>query len=128
MKSLYDLEEAFARGLEAWEGKIAKQQAGKMGQKIVREVKRLTPVDTGNLRRRWISGVEGEGSEILIRVENDAEYAAPVNNGHRIVRNGKTVGMAQPVHMLERGIETYQAVYMQEDMEEMIQKLREAVR
>ena len=50
MKSLEDLEKAFDRGLEAWESDIALKDARKMGQKCVREIKRETPIDTGNLQ------------------------------------------------------------------------------
>ena len=58
MKSLEDLERAFERGLNAWESGIVGQQANRMGSKVVREIKRKTPVDTGNLRRRWRWEVE----------------------------------------------------------------------
>lgn len=128
MNSIEDMEKAFERGLKAWENTIALKHAKKMGQKIVREVKSLTPVDTGNLRRRWDSKAEVSRDDILIHVQNDAEYAAWVNNGHRIVRNGKTIGKAPAVHMLEKGISNYEKTYMQDDMEAMFEALKGAMR
>ena len=86
MKSLEDLERAFDRGLNAWESGIVVEHAEKMGKKIVREVKRETKVVTGNLRRRWDERVEARSNGADIIVENDAEYAAPVNDGHRVVQ------------------------------------------
>lgn len=92
MRSLEDLERAFDRGLNAWESGKVLTVAGRMGQKCVREVKRKTPVITGNLRRRWRSSAENQGNDVVIILENDADYAEAVNNGHRIVSHGKTVG------------------------------------
>ncbi len=123
MKSLEDLERAFDRGLNAWESEIVARHAEKMGQKIVREVKRETKVVTGNLRRRWDSRVEKRSGGADIILENDAEYAAPVNDGHRIVRGGKTVGMAAGRHMLEKGIANYQNVYLKDDLQGMVDDL-----
>ncbi|MCX4273958.1 MAG: HK97 gp10 family phage protein [Acetatifactor sp.] len=128
MKSLEDLERAFDRGLNAWEQEIVAEHAEKMGQKIVREVKRETKVVTGNLRRRWDSRAEkrSDGADIIL--ENDAEYAAPVNDGHRIVRGGKTVGMVEGRHMLEKGIANYQNVYLKDDLQGMVDELGKRMR
>ena len=93
MRSLEDLERAFDRGLNAWESGKVLTVAGRMGQKCVREVKRKTPVITGNLRRRWRSSAEKQGNDVVIILENDADYAEAVNNGHRIVSHGKTGGI-----------------------------------
>lgn len=35
---------------------------------------------------------EKQGNDVVIILENDADYAEAVNNGHRIVSHGKTVG------------------------------------
>jgi hypothetical protein len=69
------------------------------------DVKKNTPVDTGFLRRMWFAtptlevngGVEKE-------LFNAADYALYVNNGHRIVRYGKTVGFKKGEFMLEKAI------------------------
>lgn len=123
MKSLEDLERAFDRGLNAWEREIVTKQAQKMGQKLVKSVKSKTPVITGNLRRRWTSEVNARKGDTLIGLLNDAEYAACVNNGHRLVFHGKTIGKIDGKHMLERGIEEYKSRYLKDDLEGMVQAL-----
>lgn len=128
MRSLEDLERAFESGFTAWKTEIVRKRAAAMGMKIIREIKRLTPHITGNLKRRWFFRVEVRDGEIVIWVSNDAEYAAPVNYGHRIVRGGKTVGKTQGKFMLEEGIQTYQSTYMQQDVEDMLADLREAMK
>ena len=128
MKNLEDLERAFDRGLNAWDQGIMVTHAEKMGKKVVREVKRETQVQTGNLRRRWDSRTEkrSDGADIIIT--NDADYAAPVNNGHRIVSHGKTVGYKEGRHMLETGIANYQNIYMKEDLQGMVEELGKKMR
>lgn len=129
MKSLEDLERAFDRGLSVWETEIVRKKAAQMGMKCVREVKRKTPVITGNLRRRWTSRVEAQKNDTRIILENDAEYAAPVNDGHRIVNGaGETVGYKEGRHMLEKGIAAYKDHYMADDLEDMITQLREGMK
>lgn len=128
MRSLEDLEMIFDTGLNAWETEIVRKRAAAMGMKIIREVKRLTPHITGNLKRRWFFRVEVRDGEVVIWVSNDAEYAAPVNYGHRIVRGGKTVGKTQGKMMLEKGIQTYQDTYMQQDVEAMFEDLKGAMK
>lgn len=128
MKSLEDLERAFDRGLNAWEQGIVATHAEKIAKKVVREVKRETKIKTGNLRRRWGGHAEkrSDGADIIIT--NDADYAAPVNNGHRIVSHGKTVGYKEGRHMLETGIANYQKTYMKEDLQGMVADLGKKMR
>lgn len=129
MKSLEDLERAFERGLNAWESDLVQKQAEQMGAKCVREVKRKTPHITGNLRRRWKSRVEREKTDMKIILEDDAEYAAAVNNGHRIVNGAReTVGYREGRHMLEKGIASYKDTYMADDMEKLISVLRDGMK
>ena len=128
MKSLEDLEKALDRGLEAWESDIALKDARKMGQKCVREIKRETPIDTGNLRRRWDSRAEQGGTDIQIHLENDAEYAPYVNDGHRIVRGEKTVGYAEGWHMLEKGVASYTDNYLHDDLQGMVDDIGRAMK
>lgn len=127
MRSLEDLEAMFAVGMTSWQKTIVMRHARIIGLKLVREAKRLTPVDTGNLRRHWFFKVEETG-DIRIWVLNDAEYAAYVNNGHRIVKGGHTVGFAQGKHMLEKAVDAYREKHMKQDVEAMLEDLRRAMR
>lgn len=62
MRSLEDLEAMFAVGMTSWQKTIVMRHARIMGLKLVREAKRRTPVDTGNLRRHWFSGWRRPGA------------------------------------------------------------------
>lgn len=126
MRTLRDLENMFRIGMTSWQKTIVKRYARIMGLKLVREAKRLTPVDTGNLRRHWFFKVE-ESGDIRIWVLNDAEYAGYVNNGHRVVRNGRTVGFVRGTHMLKKSIDCYKENYMKQDVEAMLEDLRRAM-
>ena len=106
VKSLEDLEDAFENGLRAWEEEIV----------------------TGNLKKRWFFQIEERDGELVIWISNDVEYAAPVNYGHRIVRGGKTVGKTQGKFMLEKGIQVYQDTYMEQDVMDMLNDLKEAMK
>ncbi len=128
MKSLEDLEKAFDRGLAEWESGIAMKAAGKMGQKCVREIKRNTPVISGNLRRRWRSRMEKGSNDIKIHLENDVDYASYVNDGHRVVRGGKTVGYAEGKHMLEKGVAVYTDNYIRDDLQGMADDIGRAMK
>lgn len=128
MNDLEALERIFDRGLNAWEGAIAEKHAMQMGQKCVREIKRNTPHISGNLKRRWRSRTQTDSGDIRIHLENDAEYAPYVNNGHRVVRGGRTAGYKEGRHMLEKGIAAYQETYMQDDLEKMVDDLRKAMK
>lgn len=129
MKSLEDLEKAFEKGLTEWESRIVVKHARIMGNRIVGEIKKLTPVSPsgGNLRRRWFFKANQQTGDFIIWVYNDADYAPHVNYGHRIVRAKKTVGKVKGRFMLERGIETYQEKYLKEDVEAMLSELSEAI-
>ena len=128
MKSIEDLERAFDRGITAWEGEILSESAEKMGDKCVREIKRNTKVVSGNLRRRWRSHAETGKNDIKIHLENDADYASYVNDGHRILRGGETAGYFEGYHMLEKGVAAYKDHYLKDDLQAMVDKLGEAMK
>lgn len=128
MRTLEDLDSVIHAGMRAWESVIVERHAAQMGQKVVREVKRKTKVVTGNMRRRWASHVEKRRKDFHIIVTNDADYAPFVNNGHRVVCGGRTVGMVEGKHMLENGIMIYQENYMANDVNAMLEDLKGAMR
>lgn len=76
-----------------------------LGNMLLRSTRRRTPVDTGHLRRNWfISSVRQRGDVFEIEIYNNTEYAPWVENGHRIVRNGNTVGWCDGVFMLRLSV------------------------
>lgn len=79
----------------------------------IRKVKKMSPVDTGDLRQNWKFDVVKKGDTYTIFIFNDLEYAGFVENGHRIVAApkemswkevtaaGKTVGWVEGRFMLK---------------------------
>lgn len=54
-----------------------------MGMRCLGQTKKLTPVDTGNLRNRWeLSNVFRRGDELYVVIFNPVEYASFVEDGH----------------------------------------------
>lgn len=55
-----------------------------MGMRALAQTKKLTPVDTGNLRNRWeLSQVYRNGDSLYIVLFNPVEYASHIEDGHR---------------------------------------------
>lgn len=124
MKSFEDLEKVFEKGLDAWQSRIFTQEAKKIGLNAAGQVKALTPVDTGTLRRRWTVRVDPGSGAVIIWVVNNTHYGPAVNYGHRIVIGNKTVGKTRGVHMLENGLYQYKRSLLQSDIHAMLSKLR----
>ncbi len=58
--------------------------AKELAARLIREVKKRTPTDTGNLRRNWqVTDVTKDGFTYTIMVINQTEYAIYVEYGHR---------------------------------------------
>lgn len=84
---------------------IDKRILNKVGNKTVRRLKENTPVDTGFMRRSWKANPAVQHRNKTEKViANTADYASFVNDGHRIVRNGVTVGFVEGHFMLERAL------------------------
>lgn len=57
--------------------------AKQIGTQALRQFKANTPVDSGNLRRSWNAEGPFYSGGWSIKLENNAEYASYVENGHR---------------------------------------------
>lgn len=56
----------------------------KAGTQAMKNVKSLTPVKEGNLRKQWsVIGPSYTGNAFVIELRNNADYASYVENGHR---------------------------------------------
>ncbi|TCJ01496.1 HK97 gp10 family phage protein [Cytobacillus praedii] len=75
--------------------------AKRIAQLAIRKVKKMTPVDTGDLRNNWKFTVTKKGDSFYVTVYNKLEYASFVENGHRIVVAGQTVGWVEGKFMLK---------------------------
>lgn len=59
----------------------------------------------GTLKKGWmLGGVKRVGDFLEIEIYNDEEYALYVEEGHRIMRNGKQIGFAEGYRMCEISI------------------------
>ncbi|WP_094549961.1 HK97 gp10 family phage protein [Petroclostridium xylanilyticum] len=59
----------------------------------------------GHLKKSWhVSRTEKTNEGVEKKLYNTADYALYVNNGHRIVRHGKTVGFVKGKFMLEKAM------------------------
>lgn len=82
-------------------GKAQDKVARRVAQLAIRKVKKMTPVDTGDLRNNWKFQVVKKGKDYIIVIYNQLEYASFVEKGHRIVIAGKTVGWVEGRFMLK---------------------------
>ncbi len=126
MAGFEDLEKCFNKGLTAFESSILESEGKKIGQYAIAEIKRLTPVSTGLLRRRWNAKTAKTGEGVVIYITNNTKYAPSVNYGHRVVRNGKTVGKTVGRYMLERGLKAYKRTRYKDDLIRILERLKES--
>ena len=124
MRDFNELNKAFEKGLSVWQKDILKKEVNKIGQKALAEIKALTPVDTGLLRRRWRAKVKGSAEDMLIEISNNTEYTAAVNYGRRKVKGGKTTGKTKGAYMLEKGLNNYRVKGLRRDIDKMLEELK----
>ena len=78
---------AFRNKLEDIQGQknvVVSAIAKEVTARLLRKVKKRTPVKTGILRRGWTTGnTYNGGSYIVVMVNNNTYYASYVENGHR---------------------------------------------
>ena len=81
--------------------KIHLKVANRIALLAIRKVKKMTPVDTGDLRQNWKHDVIKRGDNYTIIIYNQLEYSSFVENGHRLVVAGQTVGWVEGKFMLK---------------------------
>lgn len=73
-----------------------------LAKRLIRKVKKKTPVDTGHLKKNWEAKKPVVNkNEAYVKVENNVEYAEAVELGHRT----KTGGFIEGRFMLKRSID-----------------------
>lgn len=105
-------------GMDDWIKKLEKMREDfpkqtetflrKKANEVIRETKRLTPVDTGTLRNAWQRENNGKFKQVVFNVTS---YANHIEWGHRIVRGKKTVGFVKGRYMLHKGISRVKATF-----------------
>jgi hypothetical protein len=72
-----------------------------MALRWLAKTKQYTPVESGKLRAGWqVSDVVKNGGTLEITLYNTVEYAPYVEEGHKIVAGGRTVGFKEGCHMV----------------------------
>ncbi|MEY8355255.1 HK97 gp10 family phage protein [Lachnospiraceae bacterium 54-53] len=98
-KDLDKWEKALAKTIEQEYPKEFEQMVIQLAWELQGKVKEKTPVDTGRLQDSWKVGkINKQGSEYTIEVYTNADYADPVEYGHRL-KGGK--GFVKGKHMME---------------------------
>lgn len=90
----------------------------------MRMTKKLTPVDTGNLRRAWrITDVKKDGDTYQVTLYNNADYADYVEFGHRTRDHKNWVTGKFMLTISERQIEAVIESIVDRHLEEAFGKL-----
>lgn len=70
------------------------------GMRCLRDTKRNTPKVTGRLINAWkVSGPFKRNDNKYVVIHNNVEYASFVEDGHRLVRGGRTIKWVPGKHM-----------------------------
>lgn len=94
--------------------KAVRNVVNRMVNEGMAETMKETPVDTGYLRENWQSrSARKRGNGYSGSYSNNVFYGLYVNYGHRLVRNGKTIGYVPGFFMLEAGQEHVSRNYRQ---------------
>lgn len=90
----------------------------------MRMTKKLTPVDTGNLRKAWrITDVKKDGDTYQVTIYNNADYADYVEFGHRTIDHKNWVPGKFMLTISERQIEAVIESIVDRHLEEAFSKL-----
>ena len=66
---------------------------GRLGLRLMAKIKKLTPVDTGLLRRSWYMNAPNVKGEIAsVEIKNNVEYALAVEMGRKLKNGGFVPG------------------------------------
>ena len=66
---------------------------GRLGLRLMAKIKKLTPVDTGLLRRSWYMNTPNIKGEIAtVEIKNNVKYALAVEMGRKLKNGGFVPG------------------------------------
>ncbi len=82
---------------------LVKSELTQLGMAWQADCRENTGVITGDLKRSWkVKKAKKRFGEFSVSVGNKVEYAAHVEYGHRIVRNGTVVGSVRGQYIMNR--------------------------
>lgn len=122
---LYDLDKDFERLLKKFpqaRRELVEECGEKMYQKVLSNISQVDE-KTGNLRKGVKKVVGSRGGYSAVRADfKIAPHTHLVENGHKIVRNGKVVGWVSGKHMYRNALNEL-ANELEQSAEQMIDKL-----
>lgn len=122
---LYDLDKDFEQLLKKFpqaRRELVEECGEKMYQKVLSNISQVDE-KTGNLRKGVKKVVGSRGGYSAVRADfKIAPHTHLVENGHKIVRNGKVVGWVSGKHMYRNALNEL-ANELEQSAEQMIDKL-----
>ena len=103
--NIRDWEQYFENISKVDTGDVCIGAVNDMADLYTRQVKKLTPVKKGILRKGWhTGGLKSNGKNYSRGVENDVPYGPYVNDGHviRLVKGGPVVGYVEGQNFHEK--------------------------
>ncbi len=119
--------EAFKNNLQGFQDQIDSIIIEALEEIVAREmrmVKKITPVDTNNLRNNWrITDIKKAGSSFEVSVYNNTDYANYVEFGHRTRDHKNWVPGKFMLTVSERQIDKVMEEIVNRHLEEAFSKL-----
>lgn len=95
--------------LKAEMPKICTDAVNESAAGMVSLVTKATPVDTGYMKSQWnVDAASRSGTTYSATVFNSAHYGLYVEEGHRLMRNGKQVGFVRGKHFVKKSVHVFQ--------------------
>lgn len=126
MDDLYNLDKAFESMIQRFPGAkrdLVESCGEKMYQKVISNINSQVGEKTGDLRSGVKKVIGSKGGYAAIRPDfKKAPHTHLIENGHKIVRNGKVVGWVAGKHMYRNALNEL-ADELERDVQQMISKL-----
>lgn len=108
---------------------VMKKTADTVAAEAFGRIVKVTPVDTGQLRRSWTlqPAVKTKGG-YSATIGTSLFYSIYVEYGHRIMRNGKQIGYAPPKYFLRDAMDAFKPESQRFAQRAFEEALRHAVR
>lgn len=100
-------------------GKEFKNSARKKADKTLKHTERAGGDKKWAIKRRWGSKTIDEGVGMTNLIWNSAPHFHLIENGHQLVRDGKTIGFVEGKHIMEKTRDDYRNI-VPERFEKMV--------
>lgn len=95
--------------LKAEMPKICTDTVNECAAGMVKLVTEATPIDTGYMKGQWgVEAASKSGTTYSATVFNGTSYGLYVEEGHRLMRNGKQVGFVRGKNFVKKSVHAFQ--------------------